>query len=426
GVTRLLLTRIPFFKEIIVSSFSCPSCSWSNTEIQAAGRIQEQGVRYTLAVTSRQDMNREVVKTDCASARIPELDFEVPAFSQKGVLTTIEGIIDRAVAGLEQDQPARRATDKEVARKIDEFIGKLRQLKEVNSPFTFILDDPSGNSFVENPRAPHRDEALLVTHYRRSPQQCALLGLEVTAAAPAPWEPSREQELTLLPLQGEEVDAKPPDAAEDLRDEVLQFNTNCPECNAPASTNMKLVQIPHFKEVIIMATNCDSCGHRTNEVKSGGAIEAQGTRITLRITDPSDMTRDILKSETCSVEIPELEFELGMGALGGKFTTLEGLLKDIRDLVEKNPFTLGDSSTASRTGKLQEFIGKLQDVKGKAQAHFIMDDPAGNSYLQNVYAPEEDPELSVQRYERTFEHNEELGLNDMRTEGYEAEPASGR
>lgn len=54
GVTRLLLTRIPFFKEIIVSSFSCDSCSWSNTEIQSAGRIQEQGVHYTLAVTSRQ------------------------------------------------------------------------------------------------------------------------------------------------------------------------------------------------------------------------------------------------------------------------------------------------------------------------------------------------------------------------------------
>lgn len=41
----------------------------------------------------------------------------------------------------------------------------------------------------------------------------------------------------------------------------------------------------------------------------------------------------LLQSETCSVEIPELEFELGMGALGGKFTTLEGLLKDIKDLV---------------------------------------------------------------------------------------------
>ena len=27
--------------------------------------------------------------------------------------------------------------------------------------------------------------------------------------------------------------------------------------------------IPHFKEVIIMATTCDACGHKTNEVKSG-------------------------------------------------------------------------------------------------------------------------------------------------------------
>ncbi|NWU90730.1 ZPR1 protein, partial [Upupa epops] len=393
GVTRLLLTRIPFFKEIIVSSFACDSCSWSNTEIQSAGRIQEQGVRYTLAVTSRQDMDREVVKADCATARIPELDFEIPAFTQKGVLTTIEGIIDRAVAGLEQDQPVRRATDEEVAKKIEEFIGKLKQLKEVHSPFTFILDDPSGNSFVENPRAPQRDEALVVTHYRRTPEQAALLGLEGE----------------------EELDEKPADSTEDLRNEVLQFNTNCPECNAPASTNMKLVQIPHFKEVIIMATNCDSCGHRTNEVKSGGAIEPQGTRITLAITDPLDMMRDILKSETCSVEIPELEFELGMGALGGKFTTLEGLLKDIRDLVERNPFTLGDSSVPDRTEKLREFIGKLQEIiEGRRKAHFIMDDPAGNSYLQNVYAPEEDPELRVERYERSFSQNEELGLNAMK------------
>lgn len=29
-------------------------------------------------------MNREVVKTDCATTRIPELDFEIPAFTQKG------------------------------------------------------------------------------------------------------------------------------------------------------------------------------------------------------------------------------------------------------------------------------------------------------------------------------------------------------
>uniref|UniRef100_A0A8D0GM54 ZPR1 zinc finger n=1 Tax=Sphenodon punctatus TaxID=8508 RepID=A0A8D0GM54_SPHPU len=162
-------------------------------------------------------------------------------------------------------------------------------------------------------------------------------------------------------------------------------------------------------------------------VKSGGAIETLGTRIVLRVLDPSDMTRDVLKSETCSVEIPELEFELGMGALGGKFTTLEGLLKDIQDLVERNPFTLGDSSAPGRGEKIQEFVRKLhQVIDGQLKINFILDDPAGNSYLQNVYAPEADPEMKVEQYERTFEQNEELGLNDMKTEGYEAGLASER
>uniref|UniRef100_A0A3B4YSU7 ZPR1 zinc finger n=1 Tax=Seriola lalandi dorsalis TaxID=1841481 RepID=A0A3B4YSU7_SERLL len=105
GTTRLLLTRIPFFKEIIVSSFSCGHCGGSNTEIQSAGRIQDQGVCYSLKVKTKQDLNREVVKADSATTRIPELDFEIPPFTQKGSLSTIEGLLDRAVAGLEQDQP---------------------------------------------------------------------------------------------------------------------------------------------------------------------------------------------------------------------------------------------------------------------------------------------------------------------------------
>lgn len=402
GTTRLLLTRIPFFKEIIVSSFSCGNCGWSNTEIQSAGRIQDQGVCYTLKVQTKQDLNREVVKADSATTRIPELDFEIPPFTQKGSLSTVEGLLDRAVAGLEQDQPVRRATDPEVAEKIDQFIQKLKKLKEVEDEFTLVIEDPSGNSFVENPVAPQRDEALTVAHFKRTVQQEKQLGIRAD----------------------DDLDEEPAgNDLETMRNEVLVFDTNCPECNAPASTNMKLVQIPHFKEVIIMATNCDRCGHRTNEVKSGGATEELGTKITLHITDPSDMTRDVLKSETCSVIIPELEFELGMAALGGKFTTLEGLLKDIKDLtVSKNPFVCGDSTTTDRLQKLGEFGEKIEKIiAGEMDVRVVLDDPAGNSYLQNVYAPEPDPEMTVQKYTRSFEHNEELGLNDMKTEGYQEE-----
>lgn len=39
-------------------------------------------------------------------------------------------------------------------------------------------------------------------------------------------------------------------------------------------------------------------------------------------------------------------------------------------------------------------------------------------FFQNLYAPDPDPDLIVEYYERTFEQNDTLGLNDMKTENY--------
>ena len=44
-----------------------------------------------------------------------------------------------------------------------------------------------------------------------------------------------------------------------------------------------------------MSTNCDLCGYRDNEVKSGAAISELGRRITLKVHDREDLSRDILK-----------------------------------------------------------------------------------------------------------------------------------
>lgn len=78
-----------------------------------------------------------------------------------------------------------------------------------------------------------------------------------------------------------------------------------------------------------MVINCENCGYWINEVKFGGVVEFLGIRIIFYIIDFLDMIRDFFKFEICSVEILELEFELGMVVFGGKFIILEGLLKDI-------------------------------------------------------------------------------------------------
>ena len=53
--------------------------------------------------------------------------------------------------------------------------------------------------------------------------------------------------------------------------------------------------IPYFKQVVIMATVCDACGHRDNEVKGGTGIEPKGKKITLLVSKKEDLNRDVLK-----------------------------------------------------------------------------------------------------------------------------------
>jgi zinc finger protein ZPR1 len=44
-----------------------------------------------------------------------------------------------------------------------------------------------------------------------------------------------------------------------------------------------------------MSTNCEHCGYKDNEVKSGSAISDKGQKIILKVEDRDDLSRDILK-----------------------------------------------------------------------------------------------------------------------------------
>ena len=86
---------------------------------------------------------------------------------------------------------------------------------------------------------------------------------------------------------------------------------------------------PTFKEILIMAFSCASCGLRQSEVKASGAIPTYGTETTLCVNGPEDFKRDVLKGENAAIRIPELDLELLGGTLGGVYTALEGLMEKI-------------------------------------------------------------------------------------------------
>lgn len=108
----------------------------------------------------------------------------------------------------------------------------------------------------------------------------------------------------------------------------------------------------------------------------------------------------------------------------------------------------------------EKFLSDLKQVRSRVARHFngfplltvlppsqvmsaekpftvILDDPMSNSYLQNpceslfklgcttclldtddefLDAPDADPNMKIEMYNRSFEQNEELGLNDMQVE----------
>lgn len=428
GTTRLLLTKIPFFREIIIMSFECPHCGLKNSEIQPAAQIAEKGSRYVLKLENKEDFNRQVVKSETATCRFNELDIEIPP--KRGQLSNVEGLLSEMVSDLESDQAARKEMQPEVYEKIEEIIARINAFinAEPNTlPLSFSVDDPAGNSWIEYApgEASHK---WSMYEYNRTAEQNVFLGL-ISAddvAQHRKVESENKKAATDANVSSSLANENPKSTGfisdateiENLNSEVQTFHATCSTCYKPCETHMKTVDIPHFKEVIIMSTVCDNCGYKSNEVKTGGEIPPVGRRVTLKINDPEDLARDILKGESCGLNIPELNLDLTPGTLGGRFTTIEGLLSQVYEELHTRVFTQSsDSMDDVKKTRWSTFFARLKDaIDGKIGFTVIMEDPLASSYIQNVYAPDNDPNMIIEDFERTYEQNEDLGLNDMKTD----------
>lgn len=263
----MLLTVIPFFREVIVVSFRCEHCGkpsppppaprmhspfptshterpprdrahappappaprteltrlspfagYTNNDIQSAGEIQPAGAVYTVKMTERADLDRQMVKSEHCTIFIPEYQLQIPA--GRGQFTTVEGIIHDTIRDLAHDQPVRKIQHPELAEQLQGVIDKLAVLVDDQQPlplFTFKLDDPSGNSFLET-RGGLSDPKWSKHDYDRTKEQTEALGLAFE-------EPKDSQYV----------------------EEVMSFPGTCNLCGSELETLMKTVNIPHFK-----------------------------------------------------------------------------------------------------------------------------------------------------------------------------------
>jgi zinc finger protein len=506
GLTRLLLTHIPFFRDVILMAFECEACGLRNSEVQSAG-IADRGAKFEVTVTTPSDLNRQLVKGDRASARVEELDLEIPCGTQSGVFTTIEGLLAGAGDALRNSQPLRRALSADDADSVDAFLARLDAARAgLNLPFTFILDDPSGNSFVENPVAPKADPRMKVRFYVRTVAQneslciyendaaagatdavvegeegedvidssgSGLAGsgataqytnravdlagvLEAAAAKVRRSAPAKDMSGNVpsgFKKGGAQI-KRPTDRAAASGDaprmragitrdasggissfmfdssassnaaEAIRFAVDCHNCGLAGDCLMCVTDVPHFKEVILMGFSCDGCGWKNVEVKGGGAVPPMGTITELcfvpnMVYSMQDLGRDVIKGDTASVEIPELDLELAQGSLGGLYSTVEGMLALVRDKLEEiDPLGAGggDSLDVARRGRYASLLSQLDECReGKRAFTLRLVDPMANTWIHSPFAGTSviDPRLKHESYVRTHEEDLDLGLLDM-------------
>ena len=462
GTTRLLLTKIPFFKDIIVMSFSCPHCGYRNTSLEDAKELAPQGIHFVLTVKTSKDMNRRIIKSNYASLSVPCCGLEIPSMTQKGKLSTIEGFISTAKENL-----SASLEDGYYAEMGDNYINEIKQtIKKLSDtlngdkfPFELILDDPSGNSFIENPYAPQTDPNIKVSYFVRTKEMAEAMGYSLENQKEEQKEIKKEEKKEEK-KDGDKKEIKEENQNKNNNDQVklsyynkkkdftvykskdkyskmiidfsegiddsnsnidnklIQFPTTCYCCNAPGVLRDCVCSIPYFKEIIISCFKCDECGYKTTEVNGGGGISEKGTKFTLNVETMEDLNRDVFKSETSKIVIPEIGFETDEGSMGSLFTTVEGIIDKICDQLYNTPFSTGDSSVNT---EITDFIKKLRELqKLKQKFTLILDDPLSNSFIfPKGDNNENDPNLKKEEYERTFEQNEDLGINDMKVENYE-------
>ena len=457
GTTRLLMTKIPFFKDIVVMSFSCPHCGYKNTSIEDAEELAPQGIHFVLSVKTSKDMDRRIIKSNYASLSIPCCGLEIPAMTQKGKLSTIEGFISTA-----KENFSASLEDGYYSEMGDEFINKIKEtiqkltdtLNGDKFPFELILDDPSGNSFIENPYAPQTDPNIKVSYFDRTKEMAEQMGFSLENQKMEQEQNEKKEENKNIEKKDEKIEKKEKkneqvklsyydkkkdftvykssdkyskmivdftegidDQNSDINNKVIQFPANCYCCNAPGYLRDCVCSIPYFKEIIISCFKCDVCGYKTTGVRGGGGISEKGTRFTLSVENEDDLNRDVFKSETSKISIPEVGFESSEGSLGSMFTTVEGVIDKLCTQLLDTPFTTGDSSI----NNLNDFVMKLRDLQQlKKKFTFILDDPLSNSFIFPVGENKnDDKRLKKEEYERTYEQNEDLGINDMKVENYE-------
>lgn len=136
--------EVPYFGKVFIFSMTCSSCKYHKADVEPA-EVREPA-KYTLDISSEDDMKIRIVKSSQATVKIPHMMSIEPGPASNGYVTNVEGILNRMKSVLESTKDdAEDAADRKKAKNM---LKKLQKIIWGRENAKLVLEDPTGNSAI--------------------------------------------------------------------------------------------------------------------------------------------------------------------------------------------------------------------------------------------------------------------------------------
>ncbi|MEZ0394676.1 MAG: hypothetical protein ABWK00_06535 [Desulfurococcaceae archaeon] len=160
----------------------------------------------------------------------------------------------------------------------------------------------------------------------------------------------------------------PEQAGEERLRRLSAFTVRCPICGSAMELEAYGYRLSEHEEAVLVVGRCNSCGYQFRdfyEESGNGPV-----KVVYRVEGPGDERAIVYLSSEAQIEIPELGLLSERGARSTRVTTVEGIVMEFIDALEK----------AGAAGTSQEKLELLRKAKdGLVKYTVIIRDPTGIS-----------------------------------------------
>jgi len=141
--------EIPYFGKVFLFSMTCTSCKYHKADVECVE--SHEPAKYTLEVSSEDDLKIRVVKSASALVKIPHVLTIKPGPASNGFVTNVEGIINRAKFAIETARESEE--DKAAKKKAKKLLKKLNNVLWGRDKLKIVIEDKTGNSAIVSDKA---------------------------------------------------------------------------------------------------------------------------------------------------------------------------------------------------------------------------------------------------------------------------------